>query len=93
MKGWYSVGPQRLKRIKDARNLCDDLDIWENGFKALADRPFYCGQNDRGWRAGPEYILALSHMETIIDSGYEYGEKPVDPWLEEAARQSGGSHE
>lgn len=71
MKRCLALTKWRMSRIADARDLEEDLDVWEASFREVAANPFFRGENGRGWRAGVDYVLRDIHMGKVLDAGYE----------------------
>ncbi len=75
LKASRVYGGERVRRLKEARALEPDLDVWEAAFRVLARDPFYAGVNNRKWRAGPDYALRPMHIAKVLDAGYEEQER------------------
>ena len=57
-KGWYGEPPQTIE---------EEYEWFRWYFLSIASNPFYCGKNDRGWRAGIDYALRPSAMERLVE--------------------------
>lgn len=62
--------PERRKKLNTfvRRHTIDDITeaIW-----AIPRSPFLCGENDRGWKAGIDFILQPSSFTKLIEGTYD----------------------
>lgn len=61
--------PKRRALVKACHNLHPDLEDWQEAFEALAANPFYCGQNDRGWRGSIDYVIRPTKRAAVLEGG------------------------
>lgn len=62
--------PERRKKLATfvRRHSIDDITeaIW-----AIPSSPFLCGENDRGWKAGIDFLLQPSSFTKIVEGTYD----------------------
>jgi hypothetical protein len=46
------------------------LPTWNEGMKNLYDLPFCCGSNDRGWKAGIDWLLKPANFVKVLEKVY-----------------------
>jgi len=51
----------------------DSIDWWRKFFAAVAERPFLCGSNDRGWVADFDWLLRPVNFRKVIEGNYRGG--------------------
>lgn len=66
-------------RIKEDKER-EELDWWRNYFKSINQRGFLCGENERGWIAGFDWIIKPNNMIKILEGGYN--SQPVKKYSE-----------
>ncbi len=56
-----------LARLKEQPS----LEIWRTAIKRIHQSPFCRGENDRGWKAGPEWLLKPSTLTRILEGSFD----------------------
>ena len=59
----------RVRQIGKCRLLSCEVEDWKAGFQEVAGNPWMAGQNDRGWKAGLEYVLRDQNIARILEDG------------------------
>ena len=86
----------RITKIKSRLREHPDLDYWAAVFKTAASNPFLSGDNDRGWAADFDWLVAndSNHLK-VSEGNYSRFERPretneeVTQMLEATARRLG----
>lgn len=74
-----SLGASRVKAIKARLKENPDPNYWVSVVQAIANSPFCCGENDRGWRASFDFLLKPdTHIKALEGV---YGGKKQEAWV------------
>lgn len=73
----------RVRQIGKCRLLSVDIDDWRAGFQVIASNPWMQGQNDRGWKAGLEYVLRDQNIARVLEDGILAREDEVNKMLKD----------
>jgi len=70
-----SLTPERRKAAKTRWGEKHFRENWRAALEAIPRLPFYCGQNDRGWRITPDYFLRPGSVVKLLERGTEPQQK------------------
>ena len=70
---WRSTNRERERKAKARLREQPDLAVWAEAIKSIAGSGFLQGENDRGWQAGPEWLLKPSTLTQILEGSYRGG--------------------
>jgi len=62
---------RRLSTIRARLKERPDLEEWTGIFQRVISSPFLRGENDKGWRAGFDWVLNPSNLAKIIEGAYD----------------------
>lgn len=62
--------PERRRKLR-TRLRATSLEDWAEAIAAVRRSPFLHGENDRGWRAGFDFMLQPSSFQKLIEGGYD----------------------
>jgi hypothetical protein len=63
--------PSRISQIKNRSKDLPTYDDWVGLFKKIEASQFLCGVNDRGWKAGFDFILNEKNLLKILEGKYD----------------------
>lgn len=67
---WLKTGPSRLKTVKARLAEEPDLEVWRKAIASLAGSGFHLGQNDRKWRANPDWLLRPDTLTKLLEANH-----------------------
>lgn len=67
---WRETKGGRAKALRE-RLKERAFDEWHTILQRIADSPFCCGRNDRGWRASPDWLLKPDTPSKVLEGKYE----------------------
>ncbi len=80
----------RKDKIKTRLKEHPEPEYWEAVFRKANSTPFLTGENDRGWKAGLDFIIRNDTIpERILEGYYDFGKKgKMERWLEKKVEES-----
>lgn len=92
---WREMPDTRREAARNAlkaRPLRDGPDSWLAVFQAVSVIPFCLGQNERGWRASPDWTLKPKSAARVLEGAYSSGPGPPRNLLKGITRAEDFDH-
>ena len=67
---WKATPDDRKRHAKARLAEVPDLERWRVAIKAIASSKWHMGQNDRGWRANPDWLLKPGTLTKLEEGGH-----------------------
>jgi hypothetical protein len=74
LQGWKMTSAKRQKAAR-AAHAKHGIDVWKEAVRRLAASAFCTGDNDRGWVAGPDFLLRDGKIEATLEGQYDNRKK------------------
>lgn len=71
LPGWSETGKKRKAAAKARLKERPGLDYWERVIARAARTPFLRGENDRGWKANPDWLLKPDSAVAVLEGKYD----------------------
>lgn len=67
---WIETPPKRAQ-VAQTRLRERPLDAWRNVIRRINGSPFLRGENERGWRADPDWLLKSGTAAKVLEGKYD----------------------
>lgn len=71
LPGWNETPPKRQKAASARLRDNPDLQHWREVIRRVTRAPFLRGENDRGWRASPDWLLKPESAAKVLEGAYD----------------------
>lgn len=69
------ISGERAESLKARLADTDWRDTWREAIDRVAESPFCCGENDRGWKATLDWFLRPDTVQKLIEGHYDFGKE------------------
>ncbi len=75
---WRKLNPARRKSVNARLEEEPDLAEWAEVIERIGRSPFCLGENNRKWRAGPEFLLRPTTFARVLEGEFDGGGQAVE---------------
>jgi hypothetical protein len=76
---WVGTSPKRETAARARLREQPNLGWWRRLLERVVATPFLRGENDRGWRANPDWLLKPGVAESVLEGKYDRSPRAVTP--------------